>query len=310
MQSLRDRTVTAARISQLHSRFDSNRPSRPLGGAAIIRRFDNRFGWSALHERFGAERVATDRITVLHDPWFYLTAVIAVMIVGIAKGGLGSGIGIVGVPLMSLTITPVRAAAIMLPILLTMDLFAMRVWWRRWDRDVLETMLLGGVLGTLLGFATFRMLSANSMRLLVGAIALAMSLEWFLRRAPRTQKAPSLPRGTFWGTLAGFTSFGIHAGGPPTQAYLLSLQLDKGRFQGVTVAFFFMLNWLKTPMFAWLGQLDFANVATSLVLLPLAPLGIWIGRRLHDRIDERLFYRVIYASLLIIGTKLIYDATA
>ena len=61
-------------------------------------------------------------------------------------------------------------------------------------------------------------------------------------------------RGTLWTTLAGFTSFGIHAGGPPTQAYLLSLQVDKGRFQGTTVAFFFMLNWLKAPMFAWLGD--------------------------------------------------------
>jgi uncharacterized protein len=247
---------------------------------------------------------------LLHDPWFYFTAVIAVMIVGIAKGGLGSGIGIVGVPLMSLTITPVRAAAIMLPILLTMDLFAMRVWWGRWDRDILRTMIPGGVIGTLLGFATFRMLSADAMRVLVGAIALAMSLEWFLRRAPHATKPPSMGRGTLWTTLAGFTSFGIHAGGPPTQAYLLSLQVDKGRFQGTTVAFFFMLNWLKTPMFAWLGQLDFDNVATSLVLLPLAPLGIWIGRTLHDRIDERLFYRVIYASLLVIGAKLVYDAVA
>jgi len=247
---------------------------------------------------------------MITDPWFYACAVVAVLIVGIAKGGLGGGVGIVGVPLMSLTITPVRAAAIMLPILLTMDAFAMHAWWRRWDRDVLLTMIPGGVFGTLLGLATFRMLSADAMRVLVGTIALAMSLEWFLRRAPQATKAASLRRGTLWSTLAAFTSFGIHAGGPPTQAYLLSLQLDKGRFQGTTVAFFFMLNWLKAPMFAWLGQLDFDNVATSLVLLPLAPLGIWIGRALHDRIDERLFYRVIYASLLVIGTKLVYDAVA
>ncbi|HET6470349.1 MAG TPA: sulfite exporter TauE/SafE family protein [Pseudomonadales bacterium] len=245
---------------------------------------------------------------MLHDPAFYVTAIIAVMIVGIAKGGLGSGVGIVGVPLMALTIAPARAAAIMLPILLTMDLFAMRAWWGRWDRENLRTMIPGGVLGTLIGWATFRMLSADALRLLVGALAFGLSLAWFLRRTEPARKPPSLARGTFWSTLAGFTSFSIHAGGPPTQVYLLSQQLDKGRFQGTTVAFFFMLNWLKAPMFAWLGQLDFDNLATSLVLLPLAPLGIWIGRTLHDRVDERLFYRIIYASLLLIGAKLIYDA--
>jgi uncharacterized protein len=245
---------------------------------------------------------------VLHDPWFYFTAIIAVLIVGIAKGGLGSGIAIVGVPLMALTISPARAAAILLPILLTMDLFAMRAWWGRWDRENLRTMVPGGVLGTFIGAATFRMLSADALRLLVGAIALVMSLAWFLRRAEPAKKPPSMARGTFWSTLTAFTSFSIHAGGPPTQAYLLSQRLDKGRFQGTTVAFFFMLNWLKAPMFAWLGQLDVGNVATSLVLLPLAPLGIWIGGVLHDRIDERMFYRVIYASLLVIGVKLVYDA--
>ena len=245
---------------------------------------------------------------MLHDPAFYATAIIAVMIVGIAKGGLGSGVGIVGVPLMALTIAPARAAAIMLPILLTMDLFAMRAWWGRWDRENLRTMIPGGVLGTLIGWATFRMLSADALRLLVGALAFGLSLAWFLRRTEPARKPPSLARGTFWSTLAGFTSFSIHAGGPPTQVYLLSQQLDKGRFQGTTVAFFFTLNWLKAPMFAWLGQLDFDNLATSLVLLPLAPLGIWIGRTLHDRVDERLFYRIIYASLLLIGAKLIYDA--
>jgi len=245
---------------------------------------------------------------VLHDPAFYVTAIIAVMIVGIAKGGLGSGVGIVGVPLMALTIAPARAAAIMLPILLTMDLFAMRAWWGRWDRANLRTMIPGGVLGTLIGWATFRMLSADALRFLVGALAFGLSLAWFLRRTEPAKKPPSMARGTFWSTLAGFTSFSIHAGGPPTQVYLLSQQLDKGRFQGTTVAFFFMLNWLKAPMFAWLGQLDFDNLATSLVLLPLAPLGIWIGRTLHDRVDERVFYRIIYASLLLIGAKLIYDA--
>jgi uncharacterized membrane protein YfcA len=247
---------------------------------------------------------------VLHDPAFYVTAIIAVMIVGIAKGGLGSGIGIVGVPLMSLTIAPARAAAIMLPILLTMDAFAMRAWWGRWDRANLRTMIPGGVLGTLIGAGTFRMLSSDALRLLVGGIALAMSFAWFLRRAAPTKQAPSMARGTFWSSLAGFTSFSIHAGGPPTQVYLLSQQLDKGRFQGTTVAFFFMLNWMKAPMYAGLGQLDVDNVATSLVLLPLAPFGIWIGGVMHDRVDEQLFYRIIYASLLLIGVKLVYDGLA
>jgi uncharacterized membrane protein YfcA len=64
---------------------------------------------------------------LIDDPWFYLSATLAVLILGIAKGGLAGGIGLVAVPLMSLTIEPPRAAAILLPILMLMDVAA-PVW--------------------------------------------------------------------------------------------------------------------------------------------------------------------------------------
>ena len=151
------------------------------------------------------------------------------------------------------------------------------------------------------------MLSNDAMRLLVGAMALAIAIAWYIGPTQSAAKSASMLRGTFWSTLSGFTSFGIHAGGPPIQAYLLSQQLDKSLFQATTVAFFFVVNWLKLPAYAWLGQLDTTNLTTSLILAPLAPLGIWIGRVAHDRIDESAFYHVVYGSLIVIGAKLIYD---
>src|SRR5262245_12035540 len=108
---------------------------------------------------------------------------------------------------MSLSTTPVRAAAIMLPILLVMDLFAVRAWRGRWDHANLRTMIPGGLIGTLVGLVTFRLLSADAMRVLVGVIALAMAVDFFVRRSAPAPKAASMVRGTFWSTLSGFTSF-------------------------------------------------------------------------------------------------------
>ena len=113
--------------------------------------------------------------------------------------------------------------------------------------------------------------------------------------------------GAFWSTLAGFTSFSVHAGGPPLHIYLLSQRPDKMTFQATTVAFFFAVNWLKIGPYAWLGQLDGSNLATSLLLAPLAPVGIVLGTWLHHRIDERIFFRIVYASLVVLGLKLIQD---
>ena len=140
---------------------------------------------------------------MITDPWFYACAVVAVLIVGVAKGGLGGGIGIVGVPLMSLTIAPIQAAAVMLPILLVMDVFAVRAWWGRWDEANLRTMIPGGIIGTLLGLATFRMLSNDAMRLLVGVMALTIAIAWFVAPVQPARKAAArCTRGTSWSTLS------------------------------------------------------------------------------------------------------------
>ena len=53
----------------------------------------------------------------MFDFYFYITAIPAVMLFGISKGGFAGPIAILAVPLMSITISPVIAAGIMLPIL-------------------------------------------------------------------------------------------------------------------------------------------------------------------------------------------------
>lgn len=248
-----------------------------------------------------------DSLGVVEDPWFYVAAVVAVLVLGIAKGGLAGGIGLVAVPLMSLTVEPARAAAILLPILMLMDAVALRPWWGRWDAHSLRTSAFGAVLGTGIGLVTFDRLSPDALRVMVGVIALAFSLRWWLVRDPGPARPAGYARGTFWSALAGFTSFSVHAGGPPLHVYLLSQRLDKTTFQATTVAFFFAVNWLKIGPYAYLGQLDGSNLATSLVLAPLAPVGIALGAWLHHRIDEQLFFRVVYASLLVLGAKLVHD---
>lgn len=246
------------------------------------------------------------------DPVFYLFAVPALIIVGIAKGGLGGGLGMLGVPLMALAANPVQAAAVMLPILILMDAFALQRYWRRWDRSHLGVLLPGAVVGILVGTFTFRYLSADHIRVLIGLIALTFVGHHVLgvlrgRPAPSERRDAHVPSATFWGSLAGFTSFGVHAGGPPVNVYLLRQGLDKTTFQATSVAFFAIVNLVKLPPYAWLGQLELGNLATSAVLAPLAPLGIWLGAWLHHRIDERIFFMVVYASLFAVGVRLVWQ---
>jgi len=245
---------------------------------------------------------------LITEPWFYVAAAIAVLIVGIAKGGLGGGIGVVAVPLMAMFVSPAQAAAIMLPVLMVMDALALRVYWGRWDWRNLRILLPASLVGTLLGFLTFGYLSADGLRALVGMVALLYSIHFFVSRASAEGRPPHLVAGLFWGATAGFTSFSIHAGGPPLQAYLLPQRMHRTAFQATSVLFFFVVNWSKVMPYAWLGQLSGDNLGVSLVLLPLAPLGIFLGRVLHHRVNDAVFFGVVHAALFVIGVKLLYDA--
>jgi len=68
------------------------------------------------------------------------------------------------------------------------------------------------------------------------------------------------------------------------------------------------MNLSKWIPYAWLGLLDWRNMATSLVLLPIAPIGVWVGVWLARRISQVLFYRFLYAGMLLTGVKLLWDA--
>lgn len=107
---------------------------------------------------------------------------------------------------------------------------------------------------------------------------------------------------------SGFTSFIAHAGGPPVNAYMIPMRLSPIRFTATMAFFFFVINLAKWIPYAWLGLLDWRNLATSLVLLPIAPIGVWVGVKLARRISQLLFCRFLYAGMLLTGLKLLSDA--
>ncbi len=247
---------------------------------------------------------------LITDPLFYLLAVPALLITGISKGGFASGGGNLSVPAMALLIPAPQAAAISLPILCAIDLAGLRAWWGRWNKREMRVILPGGLLGILVGAFAFGLMTDRATKLIVGGIALAFLARslWLGRHGSAPPPAAhSAARGGFWSALSGFTSTIAHAGGPPLAVYLYPLRLERAQLAATTVVFFGVMNYVKLVPYALLGQLSLQNLLTSLVLLPLAPIGVWIGVWLQRRISDRLFYRTVYILLGTTGLKLVAD---
>jgi uncharacterized protein len=245
------------------------------------------------------------------DPYFFAVAIPAVIITGLSKGGFGGGVAMLGTPLLALVIPPVTAAAIMLPVLIVMD--AIGLWNYRglvkWS--IIRTMLPGALAGIGIGWATAAYVPDSAIRIIVGLIAVIFAIAQIVADFRKRAAAPeNTALGMIWGTVAGFTSFVAHAGGPPYQAYTLPMKLDKLLYAGTGVVFFAIVNAVKVGPYLVLGQFSRANLALSGKLLPVAILGVLAGIWMVRRVSQIVFYRITYGAMITVGTKLVYDGIA
>ncbi len=246
---------------------------------------------------------------LITDPHFYAVAIPAVLLMGVSKSGFGAGFGSLAVPLMALAVSVPQSVAIFMPILFLMDILGMAAFRKDFDLQLLKFLVPCGLVGIVIGALLFKLLPAHIVAGIVGIFTL-LFLAQRLLFPPKADSAPP-PRwlGAILTATSGFTSFIAHAGGPPINAYVIPLRLSPVKFTAtMAFFFFFVINLAKWIPYAWLGLLDMRNLATSLVLLPIAPFGVWFGVWLARRIDQLVFYRLIYLGMFLTGVKLVWDA--
>jgi uncharacterized membrane protein YfcA len=246
---------------------------------------------------------------MLLDPAFLMVAVPAIFSVGLSKGGL-TAIGGLAVPLLAIVLPPTVASGIVLPLLCFSDLFAMWTFRRHLDVRFLWPLIVAATVGVVIGYLTFSLLDERRIGLMIGLVTVLFTLRYwagglidrFAPKAPPTRRA-----GYILSCVSGYTSFIAHAGAPPLMFYLLPLRLDRMAFTGATVFFFGAVNYIKLPFFATLGLLGGGNLTISLMLAPVAVVGVLVGTYILKRMDETIFYRLSYILTFVAGLKLMWD---
>ncbi|WP_425040781.1 sulfite exporter TauE/SafE family protein [Primorskyibacter sp. S187A] len=245
------------------------------------------------------------------DTNFFLIAVPAVIFAGISKAGFGSGAAFASASILALVLPPGQALGIMLPLLMLVDVFSLKPYWGKWAKPEARALILGGLPGVALGIALWRVANDDMLRFLIGAVSLAF-VAWQLAKARgliRIRKgAGSSWIGYLAGTVAGFTSFVSHAGGPPAAVYLLSRGLEKTTYQATTVLVFWVINVAKFVPYAFLGIFTVETLMIDLYLIPAALVGTWLGVYAHRFVSESVFFAITYVLLSLTGSKLIWDA--
>jgi uncharacterized protein len=246
------------------------------------------------------------------DAFFYLVAGIAVVILGLSKGGF-AGVGMISTPLLALVVGPIAAAGVIFPILIVQDCIAVAMYRRTFSWQILVTMIPGAALGVALAYLLASTVPGWSVEILLGVVSFAFSLQQ-IKRQLSLSLHPAQDHARWLGVLSGmgsgFTSMIAHAGTPPFQFYVMPKNLDRDMYVGTSVLFFAATNLMKAPAFLALGQLSVSQLKTTLIFFPLAMASSWLGVRLVRTIDVRKFNFTITLILLGVSVALVSQGVA
>jgi uncharacterized protein len=237
-----------------------------------------------------------------------LIAFAGVFLICFMKGAFGGGFSIVGIPLLSIVMDPVTAGGLLAPLFIAMDLFALRYWKpSTWSKRDLALLLPGLVIGIGFGYLLFRVLDHRAVAIVMAVITLVFVGLWFFGGSQESIRPRSSPKAVAAGLASGVTTMVAHSGGPPLAMYLLPLGLGKEVYAGTTSLFFTVGNAIKAVPWLLLVR-PAGNVWILMAACALAiPGGVWLGWRLHGRLDQRQIFRACYTLLVVTALKLLWD---
>jgi uncharacterized membrane protein YfcA len=172
-------------------------------------------------------------------------------------------------------------------------------------------LLLPGLLvGIALGNLLFRVLDHRAVAIVMAVVTLIFVGLWLLSDPKVTISPRSTPKAVAAGLASGVTTMVAHSGGPPLAMYLLPLGLTKEVYAGTTSLFFTVGNATKAVPWLLLVRPS-GNVWIEMAACLLAiPAGVWLGWRLHGKLDQRQIYRTCYGLLVVTALKLLWDGVS
>jgi uncharacterized protein len=237
-----------------------------------------------------------------------IVAFAGVFLICFMKGAFGGGFAIVGIPILSLVMDPVTAGGLLAPLFIAMDLFGLRYWkLSTGSRTELKWLLPGLCIGIAFGYLLFRTLDHRAVAIVMASVTLMFVGLWF-RSGGEVQVQPrSSPKAVAAGITSGITTMVAHSGGPPLAMYLLPLGLSKQLYAGTTSLFFTVGNLLKAGPWLLLAKPAGNVLSLTAVCLLAVPSGVWLGWRLHARLNQQQMYRACYGLLVVTALKLLWD---
>ncbi|WP_328907090.1 sulfite exporter TauE/SafE family protein [Streptomyces sp. NBC_00234] len=249
--------------------------------------------------------------------WQLAALAAASALVGFSKTAV-SGANTISLAVFAAVLPARESTGVLLPILIAGDLLAVSVYRRHAHWPTLLRLFPAVAVGVVAGTLFMMWADDEAVRTSIGAILLLMSgvTIWRRRTADGTPDAPEVEetagpsrtariKARSYGALGGFTTMVANAGGPVMSLYLLSAGFRKLGFLGTSAWFFLIVNVSKVPFSVGLGLIDGPSLLLDACMVLFVVPGAYIGRKCVDRINQKLFERIVLGATVLGGLQLL-----
>ncbi|MCX5316180.1 sulfite exporter TauE/SafE family protein [Streptomyces sp. NBC_00154] len=247
--------------------------------------------------------------------WQLAALAAASALVGFSKTAV-SGANTISLAVFAAVLPARESTGVLLPILIAGDVLAVLTYRRHAHWPTLLRLFPAVAVGVVAGTLFMMWADDDAVRTSIGAILLFMAGVTVWRRrsgvegkeAPEESGRPSRTgrlKARSYGVLGGFTTMVANAGGPVMSLYLLSAGFRKLGFLGTSAWFFLIVNTSKVPFSVGLGLIDAQSLLLDAAMLLFVIPGAYIGRKCVDRINQKLFERLVIGATVLGGLQLL-----
>jgi hypothetical protein len=236
-----------------------------------------------------------------------LLITLVVLLVGISKSAFAGALGVFAVPLLMLKFTAIEAITLMLPLLIIADAMSVKSFWKRWDTPLLFSLIPGAILGIMIANLTMDHINSEYLRYIIALICIMFAIKNICFKQLHLSFINNRIGAYFMSASSGISSTLVHAGGPPLIIYFTAIGLAQTKFVATAAVFIAIMNIIKLIGVLSLGLLTIDMVLIALAFTPVAFMGNWLGVKLNNRLDKKLFLKLMNYLLLLLGLWLIFS---
>src|SRR5438093_6316757 len=233
------------------------------------------------------------------DPIGWAVLVVGALVGSLVGGVAGFGTGIIMLPLVA-WVVGLRSAVPVLTVAMTIGNLS-RIWWSRGelDRAVVLRFALGAMPATVLGTAIYAGAPTDWLGRFVGLFLIAsvplrriLATDFFRMRL---RYFPVL------GVVVGLISGLVVTTGPLNTPFFLAYGLRRSAYVGTEAVCAMVMHLARGAALARYALLTWQTFAVGALLGATMFAGSWFGRRLLDRMSERVFLGIIEVLLVVMG---------